>query len=79
MLQAPAIVVGVILIFVLASGLLVLWRRGIDDLEAWGRFVSRILRGDTQPSERPLHGSGDEPIPRPPAVEGADGSESPTR
>jgi hypothetical protein len=79
MLEAPAIVVGGILIFVLASGLLVLWRRGVDDLEAWGRFVSRILRGDTQPIERPLHGSGDESIPRPPTMERADGSESPTR
>lgn len=45
MLQTSAIVFGFILIFVFVSGLIVLWCRGIDDLEAWGIFVSRILHG----------------------------------
>jgi hypothetical protein len=37
-------------ILALASGLVVLWRRGADDLDAWGLFVSRVLRGDRRPA-----------------------------
>jgi hypothetical protein len=36
MLQTSAIIFGFILIFVLVSGLVLLWRRGADDLDAWG-------------------------------------------
>ncbi len=36
----------IVLLFVLVSGLYVLCRRGASDLEAWGRFVSQVLRGD---------------------------------
>jgi hypothetical protein len=32
--------------FVLVAGLVVLWRRGADDLDAWGLFVMRVLRGE---------------------------------
>ncbi len=46
MLQTSALISALILIFVLTSGLIILWRRGADDLDAWGLFVSRILRGD---------------------------------
>jgi hypothetical protein len=35
-----------IIVFVLVSGLVVLWRRGADDLDAWGLFVMRVLRGE---------------------------------
>jgi hypothetical protein len=52
-IQASAIIFGFILIFVLASGLVVLWRRGADDLEAWGLFISRVLRGDRQSTRKP--------------------------
>jgi hypothetical protein len=48
MIQAAAIILGFIFIFVLVSGLVVLWRRGADDLDAWGLFVSWVLRGDRQ-------------------------------
>jgi len=37
---------ALILVFVLVSGLVVLWRRGADDLDAWGLFVMRVLRGE---------------------------------
>ncbi len=53
MLQTSAIIFGSILIFVLVSGLIVLWRRGADDLDAWGLFVSRVLRGDRQAARKP--------------------------
>lgn len=53
MIQASAIILGFIFVFVLASGLVVLWRRGADDLDAWGLFVSRVLRGDHQPTRTP--------------------------
>jgi hypothetical protein len=79
MLQAPAIVVGMIFILVLASGLFVLCRRGADDLEAWGQFVSRILRGDNQSGHRPPRRPGKQTKLEAPAVERADDSESPTR
>jgi hypothetical protein len=52
-LQAWAIIFVLILIFVLVSGLVVLWYRGADDLEAWGLFVSRVLRGDRQSTRKP--------------------------
>jgi uncharacterized iron-regulated membrane protein len=48
MVQISAIIFGCILIFVLVSGLIVLWHRGPDELDAWGLFVSRVLRGDRQ-------------------------------
>jgi hypothetical protein len=53
MIQASAIIFGFILTFVLVSGLIVLWRRGPDDLDAWGLFVSRVLRGDRQSTRKP--------------------------
>ena len=52
MFQASAIIIGLILIFVLVSGLIVLWRRGADDLGAWGLFVSRVLRGDRRSTRK---------------------------
>ena len=52
MLQTSAIIFGFILIFALVSGLVVLWRRGADDLDAWGLFVSRVLRGDRQSTRK---------------------------
>jgi len=36
MLQASAIFCGFIMIFMLVSGLIVLWHRGSDDLDTWG-------------------------------------------
>jgi hypothetical protein len=36
----------IVLLFVLVSGLYVLCCRGASDLEAWGRFVSQVIRGD---------------------------------
>jgi hypothetical protein len=59
MLQTPAIIFGFILIFVLVSGLVVLWRRGADDLDAWGLFISRVLRGDRHGGRRALPQGGD--------------------
>jgi hypothetical protein len=53
MIQASAIIFGFILIFVLVAGLIVLWCRGADDLDAWGLFVSRVLRGDRQSIRKP--------------------------
>ena len=52
MLQTSAIIFGFVLIFVLVSGLIVLWHRGADDLDAWGLFVSRVLRGDCQSTRK---------------------------
>lgn len=46
MLLISVVFGSALLTLLLASGLLVLWRRGAEDLDAWGRFVSRILRGD---------------------------------
>jgi hypothetical protein len=43
MLQTSAVIFGLIMIFTLVSGLVVLWRRGRDDLDAWGLFISRVL------------------------------------
>jgi hypothetical protein len=42
---------GFILIFVLVSGLVILCVRGPADLEAWGAFVARVLRGDKRSIE----------------------------
>jgi hypothetical protein len=36
----------VLLILILTSGLYVLCRRGVPDLDAWGRFVSQVIRGE---------------------------------
>jgi hypothetical protein len=36
LIQTPAIIFGFIMIFMLVLGLIVLWRRGRDDLDAWG-------------------------------------------
>lgn len=47
-LLAPVIILSFILMFVLVSGLIVLWRRGAGDLDAWGLFVLRILHGDAR-------------------------------
>jgi hypothetical protein len=45
-MEASAMVLtGVILIFVLVSGLVILLRRGAE-LDAWGSFVAHVLRGD---------------------------------
>jgi uncharacterized iron-regulated membrane protein len=43
---------ALILVLVLASGLVILWRRGADDLDAWGLFVVRVLRGERRGRER---------------------------
>jgi hypothetical protein len=43
---AAMVLMGVILIFVLISGLVILLRRGPAELDAWGTFVARVLRGD---------------------------------
>jgi hypothetical protein len=59
MLQTSAIVFGSILIFVLVSGLIVLWCRGTDDLEAWGIFVSRILHGGPLSTQKRPRDDGD--------------------
>jgi hypothetical protein len=59
MLQTPAIIFGFIVIFMLVSGLIVLWRRGRDDLDAWGLFISRVLRGDHQSPRKPPHDHND--------------------
>ena len=56
MFQTSAIIIGFILIFVLASGLVVLWRRGADDLDAWGRFVTRVLHGYRRPTRKLARG-----------------------
>ena len=53
--ETSAVVFGFITIFALASGLIVLWRRGRDDLDAWGLFISRVLRGDSRPARNPPH------------------------
>jgi hypothetical protein len=53
MIQASAVIFGFILIFVFVSGLIVLWRRGAYDLDAWGIFVSRVLRGDRRSTRKP--------------------------
>jgi hypothetical protein len=42
---AEIMLIGVVLL-ALATGLLVLWRWGPTELDAWGRYVSRILHGD---------------------------------
>jgi hypothetical protein len=55
MLQTSAVIFGSIIIFVLVAGLIVLWRRGADDLDAWGLFVSRVLRGDRRPTRELPH------------------------
>jgi uncharacterized iron-regulated membrane protein len=48
MIQTPAIIFSFIMIFMLVSGLIVLWRRSRDDLDAWGLFIFRVLRSDPQ-------------------------------
>lgn len=53
MLQTSAIIFGFIVIFMLVSGLIVLLRRGRDDLDAWGLFISRVLHGDPQTTQNP--------------------------
>jgi hypothetical protein len=52
MIQTPAIIFGFIMIFMLVLGLIVLWRRCRDDLDAWGSYP-RVLRGDPQPTRNP--------------------------
>lgn len=34
-----------VVLFVLAAGLLILWRKGRRDLDAWGDFINRVFRG----------------------------------
>jgi hypothetical protein len=53
MVQTSAIIFGSIVIFMLVSGLIVLWHRGPDDLDAWGLFISRVLHGDRPSSQGP--------------------------
>jgi hypothetical protein len=45
-LTATRLIYAALIAFVLVSGLLVLWRRGADDLDAWGTFIARVIRGD---------------------------------
>jgi hypothetical protein len=58
MFQTSAIIFGFIVIFMLISGLIVLWRRGRDDLDAWGLFISRVLHGN-QSTRKPPHDRND--------------------
>jgi uncharacterized iron-regulated membrane protein len=51
-IQGAALLFAIILIFVLVSGLVILWRRGPDELDAWGDFVARVLRGDRRSIDR---------------------------
>lgn len=53
MLQISAIIGGFILTFVLVSGLVVLLLRGAADLDSWGLFVARVLRGDSRARKLP--------------------------
>jgi len=53
MLQTSAIIFGFIVIFTLASGFIVLWHRGSEDLDAWGRFIARVLYGDQPSTQKP--------------------------
>jgi hypothetical protein len=46
--ELSAIIIG----FVLVSGLVVLWCRGTEALDAWGVFVMRVLRGERRRPER---------------------------
>jgi hypothetical protein len=52
-LQTSAIIFGFIVIFMLVSGLIVLLRRGRDDLDAWGLFISRVLHGGPSNNSNP--------------------------
>ena len=52
MIQGAALLFAIIVMFVLVSGLVILWRRGPDELDAWGAFVTRVLRGDRRSIER---------------------------
>jgi uncharacterized iron-regulated membrane protein len=45
-IQVAVIAIAAVLLFALVSGLVVLWRRGASDLDAWGLFVVRVLRSD---------------------------------
>ena len=53
MIQGAGLIFGVVILFVLVSGLVVLWRRGPADLDAWGLFVARVLRGERRTVGRP--------------------------
>jgi hypothetical protein len=52
MLTATGLIYTALIVFVLVSGLVVLWRRGADDLDAWGIFVVRVFRGDRRDRHR---------------------------
>lgn len=45
-LTATGLIYASFIAFVLVSGHLILWRRGADDLDAWGTFITRVIRGD---------------------------------
>jgi hypothetical protein len=81
MLQISAIISGFILTFVLVSGLVVLFLRGADDLDSWGLFVARVLRGDSRamklPCDRPEELEMNPELPKP--VQSAGGDETGTR
>jgi hypothetical protein len=51
-IQGAALLFAIIVTFVLVSGLVILWRRGPDELDAWGAFVTRVLRGDRRSIDR---------------------------
>jgi hypothetical protein len=51
-IQGAGVLFAIILIFVLVSGLIILLRRGPEELDAWGAFVTRVLRGDRRSIER---------------------------
>jgi len=53
MLLTSAIIFGFIVIFMLVSGLIVLWHRGSEDLDAWGLFIARVLHGDRPSTQEP--------------------------
>ena len=53
-LTATGLIYAALIVFVLVSGLVVLWRRGADDLDAWGIFVMRVIRGDRLDRHRRL-------------------------
>jgi len=52
-IQGAALLFAIIVMFVLVSGLVILWRRGLDELDAWGVFVTRVLCGDRRNIDRP--------------------------
>jgi hypothetical protein len=69
-ITVEVLVVLVIILFVFVAGLLILWRKGAGDLDAWGVFVSRVIRGERSSMSRrsqalPLTSATPHPVPVP--------------